>query len=65
MFRQRLMRIGLSCRRFGVMIVPVLNIHIRCIEASLQDGALKVSKLALSATSESDRSRAAAPMARS
>ena len=36
------MRIDLSYRRFEVAIAPVLNIHIRCIEASLQDRALKL-----------------------
>ena len=36
-----LVRIDLSCRRFGVAIARVLNIHIRGIEASLQDRALK------------------------
>ena len=38
---RRLLRIGLSCRRFGVAIARVLHIHIRCIEAPLQDRALK------------------------
>ena len=42
MFRQRLMWIGLSCRRFGVAIALVLNVHIRCVQASLQDRALKL-----------------------
>ena len=37
-----LARIGLLRRRFGVAIAPVLSVHIRSIQASLQDRALKL-----------------------
>ena len=37
-----LVRISLTCRRLGGAPAPVFTIHIRSIEASLQDRALKL-----------------------
>ena len=36
------MRIGLSCRGLGVAITPLFIFRIRCLEAFLQDRALKL-----------------------